>query len=111
MGEEGKVILRVLVNPQGTADSVEIKTSSGSQRLDESAQKNRAQPGNSFRQNAATSRSRAGFWSRSFSNWSNKMQETAQENAFGFAHLWASGDIVSHSVAVHPRRCRLPAGT
>jgi biopolymer transport protein ExbB len=28
------------------------------------------------------------------------MQETAQENAFGFAHLWASGDIVSHSVAV-----------
>ncbi len=26
------------------------------------------------------------------------MQETAQ-NAFGFAHLWASGDIVSHSVA------------
>jgi protein TonB len=35
MGEEGKVILRVLVNPQGTADNVEIKTSSGSQRLDE----------------------------------------------------------------------------
>ncbi len=26
------------------------------------------------------------------------MQETAQ-NAFGFAHLWASGDLVSHSVA------------
>ncbi len=39
MGEEGKVILRVSVTPQGTADSVEIKTSSGSQRLDESAQK------------------------------------------------------------------------
>jgi len=39
MGEEGKVILRVSVNPQGSADSVEIKTSSGSQRLDESAQK------------------------------------------------------------------------
>lgn len=39
MGEEGKVILRVSVNPQGGADSVEIKTSSGSQRLDESAQK------------------------------------------------------------------------
>ena len=39
MGEEGKVILRVLVNPQGTADNVEIKTSSGSPRLDESAQK------------------------------------------------------------------------
>lgn len=39
MGEEGKVILRVLVNPQGSADSVEIKTSSGSQRLDEAAQK------------------------------------------------------------------------
>lgn len=39
MGEEGKVILRVLVNPQGTADSVEIKTSSGSVRLDEAAQK------------------------------------------------------------------------
>ncbi|WP_157651324.1 energy transducer TonB, partial [Dechloromonas denitrificans] len=39
MGEEGKVILRVLVNPQGTADSVDIKTSSGSVRLDEAAQK------------------------------------------------------------------------
>ncbi|OHC65940.1 MAG: TonB C-terminal [Rhodocyclaceae bacterium] len=39
MGEEGKVILRVSVNPQGSADSVEIRTSSGSQRLDESAQK------------------------------------------------------------------------
>ena len=39
MGEEGKVILRVLVNPQGTADSVDIKTSSGSLRLDEAAQK------------------------------------------------------------------------
>lgn len=39
MGEEGKVILRVSVTAQGTADNVEIKTSSGSQRLDESAQK------------------------------------------------------------------------
>lgn len=27
------------------------------------------------------------------------MQETAQ-NAFGFAHLWASGDAISHSVAI-----------
>ncbi|WP_150427686.1 energy transducer TonB [Dechloromonas sp. CZR5] len=39
MGEEGKVILRVSVSAQGTADNVEIKTSSGSQRLDDSAQK------------------------------------------------------------------------
>jgi len=39
MGEEGKVVLRVSVNPQGTADSVEIRTSSGSPRLDEAAQK------------------------------------------------------------------------
>ena len=39
MGEEGKIVLRVSVNPQGTADSVDIKTSSGSLRLDESAQK------------------------------------------------------------------------
>ena len=39
MGEEGKVILRVSVNPQGAADSVEVKTSSGSQRLDDAAQK------------------------------------------------------------------------
>lgn len=37
MGEEGKVILRVLVSPHGTAESVELKTSSGSPRLDESA--------------------------------------------------------------------------
>ncbi len=39
LGEEGKVVLRVSVNPQGLADSVEIKTSSGSTRLDDSAQK------------------------------------------------------------------------
>jgi len=39
MGEEGRVILRVSVNPQGTADAVEVRTSSGSARLDESALK------------------------------------------------------------------------
>lgn len=39
MGEEGKVVLRVSVTPQGSADNVEIKTSSGSPRLDESARK------------------------------------------------------------------------
>ena len=39
MGEEGKVVLRVSVTPQGSADNVEIRTSSGSPRLDESAQK------------------------------------------------------------------------
>ena len=39
MGEEGKVILRVSVTPQGNADAVEIRTSSGSNRLDEAAQK------------------------------------------------------------------------
>ena len=37
MGEEGKVILRVSVTPQGTADSVEVRTSSGSGRLDDAA--------------------------------------------------------------------------
>lgn len=37
MGEEGKVILRVLVNTQGSADSVEIRTTSGSPRLDDAA--------------------------------------------------------------------------
>ena len=39
MGEEGKVMLRVAVNALGSADSVEIKTSSGSNRLDEAARK------------------------------------------------------------------------
>jgi len=39
MGEEGKVVLRVSVSPQGLAENVEIRTSSGSQRLDESALK------------------------------------------------------------------------
>jgi protein TonB len=37
MREEGKVILRVLVTSEGAAGSLEIKTSSGSARLDESA--------------------------------------------------------------------------
>lgn len=39
LGEEGKVLLRVSVTPQGTADAIEIRTSSGSARLDEAAQK------------------------------------------------------------------------
>lgn len=39
LGEEGKVILRVSVTPEGTADAVEIRTSSGSARLDEAAQR------------------------------------------------------------------------
>lgn len=37
MQEEGKVILRVSVTPQGLAESVEVKTSSGSERLDQAA--------------------------------------------------------------------------
>jgi protein TonB len=36
-GEEGKVILRVLVSKEGFALQVEVDTSSGSNRLDESA--------------------------------------------------------------------------
>lgn len=37
MGEDGRIVLRVLVTPQGTAESLEIKTSSGSSRLDGAA--------------------------------------------------------------------------
>jgi len=37
MGEEGRVLLRVLVSPAGVPEQVQIKTSSGSARLDESA--------------------------------------------------------------------------
>ncbi len=36
-GEQGKVMLRVLVNPAGRADDVQIRTSSGSPRLDDAA--------------------------------------------------------------------------
>jgi protein TonB len=35
--EEGRVVLRVLVSPAGTADEVQIRTSSGHPRLDEAA--------------------------------------------------------------------------
>ena len=37
MGEQGKVILRVLVNSAGIAGQVELRTSSGSARLDGAA--------------------------------------------------------------------------
>jgi hypothetical protein len=47
----------------------------------------------------ATLLSRALFWFPSFSNWSNKHAGKLKQ-PFGFAHLWASGDTVSHSVAV-----------
>ncbi len=36
-GEQGRVILRVLVNPRGMADEVEVRRSSGYVRLDDSA--------------------------------------------------------------------------
>ena len=36
-GEQGRVVLRVLVNPGGRADDVEIRNSSGHARLDEAA--------------------------------------------------------------------------
>lgn len=37
VGEQGKVMLRVLVNARGTADTVELRSSSGSSRLDDAA--------------------------------------------------------------------------
>ena len=37
LGEQGRVVLRVLVNPGGRAQDVQIRTSSGSARLDDSA--------------------------------------------------------------------------
>jgi protein TonB len=37
MREEGRVILRVLVNARGTADEVQVRTTSGSARLDQAA--------------------------------------------------------------------------
>jgi protein TonB len=36
-GEQGRVMLRVLVNAAGRADEAQVRTSSGSARLDESA--------------------------------------------------------------------------
>jgi protein TonB len=37
MNEQGRVVLRVLVNADGLAERVELRTSSGSSRLDQSA--------------------------------------------------------------------------
>jgi periplasmic protein TonB len=37
LGEQGRVLLRVLVTTTGLADRVEVKTSSGAQRLDQAA--------------------------------------------------------------------------
>jgi protein TonB len=37
IGEQGRVILRVLVNPAGLADQIEVRTSSGHPRLDDAA--------------------------------------------------------------------------
>ncbi|MCE1203121.1 MAG: energy transducer TonB [Holophagaceae bacterium] len=37
LGEEGRVILRVLVNPEGLAEKVEVRQSSGHARLDQAA--------------------------------------------------------------------------
>ena len=37
MGEEGKAVLRVLVNEKGRAEHIELQKSSGSPRLDDAA--------------------------------------------------------------------------
>ena len=37
MGEEGKVVLRVFVEPSGRPSQIELKTSSSSPRLDQAA--------------------------------------------------------------------------
>ena len=37
MNEQGRVVLRVLVSTEGLAEKVELRTSSGSSRLDQSA--------------------------------------------------------------------------
>ncbi|CAN5194810.1 energy transducer TonB [soil metagenome] len=37
LGEEGKVVLRILINESGRPDRVDVQTSSGSPRLDEAA--------------------------------------------------------------------------
>lgn len=37
MGEQGKVLLRVLVNEQGMPEKIELKESSGFDRLDKAA--------------------------------------------------------------------------
>ena len=37
MGEEGRVVLRVFVTEQGTPGDIQVRTSSGSSRLDEAA--------------------------------------------------------------------------
>jgi len=37
LGEEGKVVLRVRIEPDGTASAAEIRTSSGYERLDQTA--------------------------------------------------------------------------
>lgn len=37
LGEEGRVLLRVLVNPEGLAEQVEVRQSSGHPRLDQAA--------------------------------------------------------------------------
>jgi protein TonB len=37
IGEHGRVLLRVVVRPDGTPESVELRQSSGSPRLDEAA--------------------------------------------------------------------------
>ena len=37
MGEQGKVVLRVFINEQGLPEKIEIKQSSGFDRLDEAA--------------------------------------------------------------------------
>ncbi len=39
MGEEGRVMLRILVNEKGLPERIEVRTSSGSARLDEAARK------------------------------------------------------------------------
>lgn len=83
LGESGRVVVRVLIGPDGRAQEARIQRSSGYERLDQVALETAR---DRWRYVPAAARPRrCGSTSRSISYWSNQ----AMNNEFGLLHVWA----------------------
>ena len=81
VGEQGRVVLRVLVNPAGSADEVQVRSSSGHRAARRGGARDGARAG--VRPGAARRRAgrRRGCWSRSLSDWKADPMEPTQASA------------------------------
>jgi TonB family protein len=101
LGEQGQVLVRVLIGADGVPQRAEIKRSSGFPRLDQSAEeyvmKSRYVPGKVGRR-AASDVVRGARELRSGMMYFRKQR--TMDSQFGLSNLWAQGDFVTRGTAL-----------